>query len=79
MTPDLGTLAQWRAGAGEAKSREINENLQSAYWDSSLLPLLGFQNADQREDTVFTKQEEDPVKKNQEKKQSNSSQKLKLY
>lgn len=66
-------------GAGEAKSREINENLQSEYWDSSLLPLLGFQNADQWEVTVFTKQEEDPVKKNQEKKQSNSSQKLKLY
>ena len=69
MTPDLGKLAQWRAGAGEAKSREINENLQSEYWDSSLLPLLGFQNADKWEDTVFTEQEEDPVKKNKENKQ----------
>lgn len=77
MTPDLGTLAQWKEGAGVAKSREINENLQSEYWGFSLAPLLGFQNAEVRRYCI-NKTGQDPVERNKEKKQPNSSQKLKF-
>lgn len=42
----LGNTSTVERVIGEAKSKEINESLQSGFWDPSFLPFLGFQNAE---------------------------------